>query len=68
MLNPADKAEQHFLADLQVDPRTTTAVTVLVMPPGAPVARFTGALTKDKIEAAVKAAQSSCGPGCNCHH
>ena len=33
VLNPADEAEQHFLADLQVDPGTTTAVTVLVMPP-----------------------------------
>ena len=54
MLNPADKAEQRFLKDLEVDPRTTTAVTVLVMPPGAPVARFTGALTKDEIETAVK--------------
>jgi hypothetical protein len=67
MLDPTDKAEQRFLKDLEVDPRTTTAVTVLVMPPGAPVARFTGALTKDEIETAVKAAQSSCGPGCNCH-
>ncbi len=68
MLNPADKAEQRFLKDLQVDPRTPTAVTVLVMPPGAPVATFTGALTKDAIESAVTAAASSCGPGCNCHH
>jgi len=67
MLNPADKAEQRFLKDLQVDPKTTRAVTVLVMPPGAPVARFTGAVTKDEITDAVTAAQSSCGPGCNCH-
>jgi len=67
MLNPADKAEQRFLKDLQVDPKTTRAVTVLVMPPGAPVARFTGAVTKDDITDAVTAAQSSCGPGCNCH-
>ena len=68
MLNPADKAEQRFLKDLEVDPSTPTAVTVLVMPPGAPVAHFTGALTKEAIETAVAAAQSSCGPGCNCHH
>jgi hypothetical protein len=67
MLNPADKAELAFLKDLEVDPRTETAVTVLVMPPGSPVARFKGALTKDDIEAAVAAAKSSCGPGCNCH-
>jgi hypothetical protein len=67
VLNPADKGEQQFLKDLEVDPRTTTAVTVLVMPPGAPVARFKGAVTKDEIEAAVKAAKSSCPPGCKCH-
>ncbi len=35
MLDPADKAEQHFLADLQINSRTDTAVTVLVTPPGA---------------------------------
>jgi hypothetical protein len=67
MLNPADKAEQRFLKDLQVDASTGKAVTVLVMPPGTPVARFTGALTKDQIETAVNEAKSSCGPGCNCH-
>jgi hypothetical protein len=67
MLNPADKAERSFLKDLDVDARTPTAVTVLVMPPGAPVAHFTGALTKEAVETAVEAAKSSCGPGCKCH-
>ena len=68
VLNPADKAEQPFLKALQVDPHAATAITLLVTPPGAPVARFVGAVTKGQIEAAVKAAQSSCGPGCSCHH
>jgi hypothetical protein len=67
LLNPADKAEQSFLKDLEVDPKTTQAVTLLVTPPGAPVARFAGAVTKDQIETAVKQAQSNCGPGCKCH-
>jgi hypothetical protein len=67
MLNPADKAEQGFLKDLEVDASTGKAITVLVMPPGAPVARFTGALTKDEIETAVEKAKSSCPPGCKCH-
>ena len=67
-LNPTEKVEQPFLTALQVDPRTPVAVTLLVTPPGAPVARFAGAVTKGQIEAAVKAAQSSCGPGCSCHH
>jgi hypothetical protein len=66
VLNPADNAEQHFLTDLQVDPRTTTAVTVLVTPPGAPVAYFEGAVTKEQIAAKVKSAQSGCCPGGKC--
>jgi hypothetical protein len=66
-LNPTEEAEQPFLKALQVDPKTTTAVTLLVMPPGTPVARFAGAVTKPQIEAGVKAAASSCGPGCSCH-
>jgi hypothetical protein len=65
-LNPADKAEQPFLNALQVDPRTSTAVTLLVTPPGAPVARFVGAVTKDEIAAKLKAAQSSCCRGGKC--
>jgi hypothetical protein len=68
VLNPADRAEQTFLKALQVDPQTSAAVTLLVTPPGAPVARFVGAVSKGQIEAAVKAAQTSCGPGCSCHH
>ena len=68
MLDPADKAEQHFLTDIQVDPRTTTAVTVLVTPPGAPVARFAGAVTEEQITAKIKEAESGCGAGCSCHH
>jgi hypothetical protein len=67
MLDPTDKEEQGFLKDLEVDSQTPTAVTVLVMPPGAPVARFTGALTKENIEEAVEKAATSCPPGCKCH-
>ena len=67
VLNPADDGERSFLKDLQVDPRTPTAVTLLVTPPGAPVARFVGAVTKGQIEAKVKETQSSCGPSCSCH-
>ena len=67
VLNPTDQAEQPFLKALEVDPRTTAAVTLLVTPPGAPVARFVGAVTKEQIEAKVKEAQSNCGPGYKCH-
>ena len=66
MLNPADDAEQHFLKALQVDPQTTTAVTLLVTPPAHPVARFAGAVSKDEIAAKLKASQSGCCPGGKC--
>lgn len=66
MLNPADNLEQPFLKALQVDPATTTAVTLLVTPPGAPVASFAGAVTKEQIVAKLKSAQSSCCPGGKC--
>jgi hypothetical protein len=66
-LDPADQAEQDFLKELQVETSAGKAVTVLIMPPGAPVARFTGALSKDQVETAVNDAKSSCPPGCKCH-
>jgi len=65
-LNPADKAERSFLKDLEVDPQTTTAVTLLVTPPGAPIATFEGAVTKEQIAAKLAAAQSGCCPGGKC--
>jgi len=71
-LDPSDQAEAAFLSDLEVDPRTSQAVTVLLAPPGQPIAKFAGAVTKDQIVAKVAAAQSGpcaggkCGPnGCS---
>jgi hypothetical protein len=68
-VNPADRAEASLLEELKVDPRTSQAVTVLLAPPGQPVATFAGAVTKDQIVAKVASAQSGpcaggkCGPG-----
>ena len=71
-LNPEDQAETAFLRDLKVDPRTAQAVTVVLAPPGQPVASFVGAVTKDQIVAKVASAKSGpcaggkCGPGGCC--
>jgi hypothetical protein len=65
-LDPADQGEASFLKALQVDPQTPAAVTLLVTPPGAPVARFAGAVTKTEIVAKLTAAQSGCCPGGKC--
>jgi len=70
-LNPDDRLETAFLKDLQVSPRTPTAVTILLAPPGTPIAKFAGPVTKDQIVAKVSSAKSGpcadgkCGPnGC----
>ena len=68
-VDPADPAEATFLQDLKVDPKTTQAVTVLLAPPGQPVATFAGAVSKEQIIAKVKAgpcADGKCGPGGCC--
>lgn len=63
MLDPKDTAEASFLADLQVDPKTETAVTVFLAPPGMPVAMYEGATSKEEIVATLEKATSACGPG-----
>ena len=68
-LNPEDQAEASLLQELKVDPHTSQAVTVVLAPPGLPVASFVGAVTKDQIVAKVKAgpcAGGQCGPGGCC--
>ncbi|OHB72507.1 MAG: hypothetical protein A2V70_00865 [Planctomycetes bacterium RBG_13_63_9] len=68
-LDPEDRAETAFLQDLKIDPRTSQAVTVVLAPPGQPVASFVGAVTKDQIVAKVQAgpcAGGQCGPGGCC--
>ena len=70
-LNPDDRSEAAFLNDLKVDPRTPTAVTFILAPPGGSIARFAGPVSKDQIVAKVSSAKSGpcadgqCGPnGC----
>ena len=68
-VNPEDESEAEFLQGLKVDPHTSQAVTVLLAPPGQPVASFVGAVTKDQIVTKVQAgpcANGQCGPGGCC--
>jgi hypothetical protein len=68
-VNPEDPAETALLEELKVDPQTAQAVTVVLAPPGQPVATFVGAVTKDQIVAKVQAgpcAGGKCGPGGCC--
>lgn len=65
-LDPADPHESILLRDLEVNPQTTEAVTILLAPPGRPVARFVGSVSTDDIVAKVTSAQSGCCPGGQC--
>jgi hypothetical protein len=67
VLNANDPAEATFLKSLQLDPRTTAPVTVLMAPPGSVVGTFVGNVTKAEMVAKLNSA-SSCGPNCSCHH
>ncbi len=62
-LDPTDKEEAAFLADLQVAPETTQATTVFIVPPGRPIAKYEGATDKDALVDAVTKANVGCGPG-----
>ena len=69
VVNPEDRAEQSLLKDLKVNPRSLQAVTVVLAPPGQPVASFVGAVTKEQIVAKISAgpcADGKCGPGGCC--
>lgn len=66
MLNPADAAEVSFLGDLKVSEKTPAAVTVLMAPPGAVIAEFTGATKKEDLVSTLEKASSGCCPGGKC--
>lgn len=62
-LDPAESAEAEFLAQLQIAPETTEAVTVFLAPPGTVVAKFVGATNKEELIETLDKASTSCGPG-----
>jgi len=62
-LDPADEAESKFLKQLQIDPKTSVAVTALIAPPGAVVAKYNGTTSKDQMIAALAAKQAAGGGG-----
>lgn len=69
LLDPADSREAPFLKDLQIDPKTSVAVTAFLAPPGVIIAQFEGATDKEALVAALQRAASNpcgggaCGPG-----
>lgn len=62
-LDPGDKKESSFLADLQVAPDTAEATTVFVAPPGTAITKIEGATNKDALVEVLSKANTGCGPG-----
>jgi len=67
-LDPGDQAEAGFLKNLQIDPKTPEAVTVLMAPPGTAVAKFAGKIDSNEIAQRLQTAMSgaTCGSGASC--
>jgi hypothetical protein len=65
-LDAQDESEADFFKELQIDPRSSQPMTVVLAPPGQPIARFAGAVTKAQLVASVTSAKSGCCPGGQC--
>ncbi len=69
MLNPADTSEARFLGDLKIDPKTSDALTIFLVPPGGILGEFKGPTQKDDLVSVLVKATSgpcaggACGPG-----
>ena len=64
IVNPTDLAEKSFLDQLGLTSQETKAQTIVLAPPAIMLSQFKGAVTKDAIAAALKAATSGgCGTG-----
>jgi len=61
VVDPSDKAESQLMSDLEIDPKSDEAVTVLFAPPGRFVGRFHGATNLDDLVSTLSAAMSGCG-------
>ncbi len=64
-IDPSDASEAKFLKQLNVDPQTAEAVTVLLAPPGKTLAIFKGATDKKVLLASIQSAtkKKPCCPG-----
>lgn len=62
-LDPADRKEASFLADLKVPSDTAEAVTLFVAPPGTAIAKYEGATEKEALIDVLSKASTGCGPG-----
>ena len=65
-VDPSDPKEAKFLAQLKADPKTKTASTTFLAPPGMIIAQVEGATSKATLEASLKKAMSACSGASGC--
>lgn len=63
-IDPANKTEEKFVAQLKINPDTDEAITAFLLPPGAVIGKFEGATDKNMLLASLQRAMASCGSGC----
>lgn len=66
VIDPANRAEGRFLADLKVPTAPREAVTVVLAPPGRTVATFVGVVSAKELAAKVTDAAAGCCPDGKC--
>lgn len=62
-VDPSDAKEAKLLAQLQADPQTKEAITVLLASPGVLVTKVSGPTTKDGLMTPLQKALANCAPG-----
>ncbi len=73
LIDPSDTREYKFLNQLNLNPSSTEATTVLISPPATVIGKFQGAITKEQLVASIQKATSGCCGGkccsghCKCH-
>ena len=63
-IDPADKIEEKFIAQLKIDPNTDGAITAFLAPPGTIIGKYEGSTNKEMLLASLQQAMASCGSGC----
>lgn len=67
MMDPQGVAEQSFIKQLGVEVNSSTAMTVMIVPPGRVVGQYSGAVSKERLVADLtKATSGCCCPGGCC--
>ncbi|MBD3236896.1 MAG: hypothetical protein GF330_09340 [Candidatus Eisenbacteria bacterium] len=66
LIDPSDPEEQNLLNAVKVDPTSTEAITVVMVPPATALGQITGPTDKTAIEKVLRSRPTACTPGGAC--